>query len=322
MGKKRANWLQGICDVVMGLPVLVTLALSLLVLMASTARAAEVVGNDIDGWISSLSLPPGVRQIQAETETGVSYRLVLSELKRQSATTFGEQERAVFGDVRRRAWEINGRQDLEELTALFRRQMPEGQLLYQCQSLDCGSSHFWANEIFGNGRLVGRDRYQSYFVWAEPLANSTGQRVYLFYAAGRGSRQTVIGLNVVDTQSPLTRAAVSHAAVEEALASSSGWLPGFVADHGSLDTDASAVLIEVIKGTSRGLKQRLFLTVHCYDDTNMLVNTQCSQRLAEQLRVATYDGVTELPVQGLGALVIPDSGGYQPRLRFVVWPRR
>ncbi len=38
------------------------------------------------------------------------------------------------------------------------------QVLYQCRALDCGSNPFWANEIFRNARLGGREQNQFYRV--------------------------------------------------------------------------------------------------------------------------------------------------------------
>lgn len=48
------------------------------------------------------------------------------------------------------------------------------QLLFWCKARDCGESSLWANEIFGNAKLVGADSQQEYLLLrlAEPQANS------------------------------------------------------------------------------------------------------------------------------------------------------
>ena len=296
-------------------------SLSNLAMHVSPALAdSDSIGNP-GKWLDELPLWPGRREVDRQYHANMSYRLVLSELKRQAATTIGEQERVIQGSVWRRVWEVSRRIDLDNLALQIREQMPEGELLYECGSLDCGSSHFWANEIFDNGRLVGRDRYQRYFVLSQRIS-AQRQRVFLMYATYRGSRQTVIGLNVIETGNALNKADVSRQAIEELLANNSGWLPGFVITDGGLDKEASETLLEAIKDLPRGLRTRLFLTVHCYEHTDMEANLQCSERLAEQLRVATYDGLTELPVRGLGALVLPENTQVEPALRFVFWPTR
>jgi len=274
-------------------------------------------------WLDRLTLWPGMVVVDRHQDVNVSYRLVLSELKRQSATTFGERERVVQGDVWRGVWEVGQRINLDQLVQQVRQQMPsDGDVLYACESLDCGSSHFWANEIFANGRLVGRDRYQRYLVLSQTLANQR-QRVYLLYATYRGGRQTVMSMNVVETDVVLASPDVTPQNIEEQLANNSGWLPGFVTRDGVLDQKASAVLLDALKALPDGLRQRLFLTVHCYGSTDMDENLQCSERLSSQLRVATFNGVTELSVSGLGALVLPEHHNtLEPAVRFVVWPTR
>lgn len=274
-------------------------------------------------WLDQLNLWPGMMTIDRHQDVNISYRLVLSELKRQSATTFGERERVVQGNVWRGVWEVGQRINLDQLVQQVRQQMPaNGDVLYACESLDCGSSHFWANDIFANGRLVGRDRYQRYLVVSQTLADQR-QRIYLLYATYRGGRQTVVGINVVETDVVLASPDVTPQNIEEQLANNSGWLPGFVIRNGSLDQQASAVLLDALKALPDGLRQRLFLTVHCYDSTDMDDNLQCSERLSSQLRVATFNGVTELSVSGLGALVLPEHHNtLEPAVRFVVWPTR
>lgn len=306
-------------------PTLTILSMICLISFGVTAPShftwADSVYDKPEQWLDQLTLWPGTQEVDRQFHQDLSYRLVLSELKRQAATTFGEQERVIQGRVWRRAWEISRRLDLDTLTRQLREQMPNGDLLYECESLDCGSSHFWANEIFDNGRLVGRDRYQRYLVLSQRVSDQT-QRVYLLYATYRGSRQTVIGINVVETGNALVKADVSRQQIEEILANSSGWLPGFVVANGGLDNQASDALLEVIRELPKGLRKRLFLTVHCFEYTDMEENIRCSERLAEQLRVATYDGLTELPIRGLGALVLPEHSQVEPAVRFVFWPTR
>lgn len=48
------------------------------------------------------------------------------------------------------------------------------ELLFWCQARDCGESSLWANEVFGNSKLVGSDEQQSYLLLrrAAPLRTS------------------------------------------------------------------------------------------------------------------------------------------------------
>ncbi|MGS8551679.1 DUF4892 domain-containing protein, partial [Salmonella enterica] len=53
-------------------------------------------------------------------------------------------------------------------------QQQGAQLLFWCQARDCGESSLWANEVFGNAKLVGADGQQEYLLLrlAAPQDNS------------------------------------------------------------------------------------------------------------------------------------------------------
>ncbi|WP_169449493.1 DUF4892 domain-containing protein [Oceanobacter kriegii] len=269
--------------------------------------------------------PAGSRLLTDRTEAVRNYRLALSDLKRQSATTFSEQEVRVNGELRRLAWESGEKLDLTSAVTPLLITLDASMsatILYQCEDLDCGSSHFWANEIFGNGRLVGRDNQQRLVIAYLTDAASGEHTVVMYYASHRGPRQTVAGMNILKTKDRILPETISRADVENRLSASSGWLPGFVADGGAFDASQSQALIDVLKGLSDGVKQRLHLVVHCYESGDMAVNQSCSERLAKQLRVATFDGSRELNVSAGAALALAPETSNKPALRFVFWPRR
>lgn len=295
---------------------LVSRVLGFVLLVAGCATA----GAANSGLTQEMNPWPGARSIANTDKPVVGYRLITSSLKRQSATTFGEHEVALSGNLQRRAWEISARQDLDQVVDFVLGQLDYDRLLYQCEDLDCGSSHFWANEVFGTGRLVGRDNAQRYRVLLKEQGDQ--KLVYLLYVTHRGPRQTVYGVDVIQTRDKVTQGEVSRADVEKTLAQSQGWLPGMVVGENGLDEAASAALIDTLKGQSVSVKRRLYLIVHCYESTDMEANQACSDRIAEQLRLATFDGARQLDVRGQGALLLPPDQQLTPALRFVFWPTR
>lgn len=282
---------------------------TLLVGLCLPAYATE----DIRPW-------PGSRVINEEAGPVSGYRLITSGLKRQAATTFGASERHLPGTLARKAWEISHRQDLDTLRNFLINQLEFDELLYQCDDLDCGSSHFWANEVFGTGRLVGRDTDQQYQVLLKYEGDI--KHLYLIYLTHRGPRQTVYGIDHLTTQAAVHDGDINQEEVEKALASSEGWLPGLVAEGDTLNQEASVALINGLKSQAAGVKRRLFLMVHCYESKDMATNQVCSDRLAEQLRLATYDGIYQLDIRGHAALAVPPDRQLVPAVRFVFWPRR
>ena len=95
-------------------------------------------------------------QIQNEERSVLdSYRLVLSSSTRAQASP-GQNELRLKGELWRRTWAVESQFTLDEVTTFFEKQIENLPILYHCRALDCGSSHFWANEVFSNARLVGR----------------------------------------------------------------------------------------------------------------------------------------------------------------------
>ncbi|MBB5320655.1 DUF4892 domain-containing protein [Marinobacter oulmenensis] len=62
----------------------------------------------------------------------------------------------------------------------------EARILFECVGIDCGRSNVWANQVFEQSRLLGRDREQDYLVAA--TMDSAGQRwLTLVYTVTRGN---------------------------------------------------------------------------------------------------------------------------------------
>lgn len=65
-------------------------------------------------------------------------------------------------------------------------QARQAKILFECSGIDCGRSNVWANQIFEQSRLLGRDREQDYLVAA--TMDSAGQRwLTLVYTVTRGN---------------------------------------------------------------------------------------------------------------------------------------
>ncbi|MAD46416.1 MAG: hypothetical protein CMI02_19275 [Oceanospirillaceae bacterium] len=269
----------------------------------------------------ALEAFPQSRLQDEQKEDVAGYRLVLSELKRTQATTYGEEERLLNGQLWRRVWSVAERFPWSEVARHFASQTEGADVLYQCQGLDCGSNNFWANEIFGNARLVGREQNQFYQVSMSRAEDGT-KTLYVLYVVQRGTRQVMINLDEFTTRDQVLAAEVTEAQIREALKNTAGWLPGLETSGAQLDEERSSALINELKSLTPSLKRRLYLLVHCYDASHMADNILCSERLAEQLRVATFDGQYELNIIGHGALTPAPDNDLKPALRFVFWPGR
>lgn len=266
---------------------------------------------------TELQAPPLAQLTSTNTELVHNYRLVLSELKRQHAQTFGEQEQRTKGKLWRRSWRTN-EYDLNEINQFFLQQLSNAQLLYKCQNLDCGTSQFWANEIFANPALLGRDNQQRYFV-----AQQSGKvnLIYVFYAAKRHTGAYSFNLDILTSQQPLASQAVTGTHITQQLKANSGWLSGLhTYPDGRLDADKSHSLLTALKQLPEHVKTRLYLLVHVYQHASMQDNLQASDILAKSLIKQTQSAGKALNIQGLGALTPAPNKPSKPQLRFVFWP--
>lgn len=258
---------------------------------------------------------PDFAELSNHAKHSVSnYRLVISTLKRQNAQTFGEKERRLKGKLWRRQWLAIKGYDLDEIQRFFLKQLKTADILYQCQNRDCGSSQFWANKVFEQPALLGRDNHQRYFV---ALKKGNPNQFYIFYAAKRHTGQIRFQLDILSsTENPNPQAVSSQSLMSE-LAKGSGWLTGFYTTaHGGLDLEKSQTLIDALNRLPTSTKQRLYLVVHDYQNLHMQDNIRGSQALALQLKQQT-----KLDVRGLGALTLSPDESLKPKLRFVLWPK-
>ena len=244
------------------------------------------------------------------------YRLVLSELDNKQGQVFGERECRLSGDLNRRVDELPAGLPLEEVLTHYLNQVDGERLLYLCRGIDCGSSHFWANDVFGISRLVSREKDQAYFA---SLSAKNGKNVVkIVYISLRGGREPKALIDTLTTTDAVMAQTATMSDVSAALAHTSGWLPGLVVNAGHVDIDSSQPLITVINQLSAGVKSRLQLIMHCYDGVHIDDTLACSNTLASELQSA----LPGLEVRAQGALTPSPDSAATPAVRFVIWPGR
>lgn len=287
---------------------ILNLILSLSVLSAGQVNASE---------LSTTTGFPRAELVEESQLNNTEYRLVISGLKRKRAETSGEVERLITGDVNRQFWQISTNHTVDQVMNYFLDEWQNEKILYRCKGLDCGSSNFWANEIFDNAKLYGRDKNQAYIA---ALVPGSPNEVYVLYVVQRSKQKLFFNLDTITTTNELTDDNVERENLLAAMKKESGWLEGLVVSNGRIDEKKSAVLLSTLRELDITVKRRLNLVVHCYEANNMADNFSCSSRLSQQLRAAIYKDF-EIPVFAHGALTLPPQGSLEPQLRFILWPR-
>lgn len=285
--------------------------LSLCVLLAFQIPTQAQASN-----ITTTEGFPRAELLEESNFNNVEYRLVISGLKRKRAATSGEVERLITGEINRQFWQISTNHDVDQVMEYFLNQWKDEEIIYRCKGLDCGSSNFWANSIFENAKLYGRDANQAYVV-AKIAGDPT--KIYVLYAVQRSKNKLYFNLDQIKTTDSISGQKIESQELLMALKKDSGWLNGLSVVDGRIDEKASEVLLDTLKNLDGTLKRRLNLIVHCYHSNSMSENLSCSNRLAQQLRAAIYQN-TEIPVFGQGALTLPVGNDLNPQVRFILWP--
>ena len=229
-------------------------------------------------------------------QTVRNYRFPLGAVVKINRDVRIDKEQELSGQLTRTTWEMPKSFDPNELLERLRDQVisQKGEILFECEGRDCGTSNIWANDLFNNADLYGRDDYQRYF------AAELDDQYLAAYAVRRGNRRVYLHLDQI------TEAEQAVPWLE--LLVDRGWvkLPDteeptlkLLADH--LQKNSSPIRIV---GHQQGIDQG--------------IAEQESKRLAE--RVASYlvdragVRVDQFEVHGLGALAPSVLGADQSAL--------
>lgn len=107
---------------------------------------------------------PGSRIVDYRVENNAVYSLALGRMQRAAGRVAPSQSERFSGNLRRITYEIPDGFSGQEVFNHFRTQLLSANQreLFNCQGRDCGSSNFWANDVFGNRILYGPENGQFY----------------------------------------------------------------------------------------------------------------------------------------------------------------
>ena len=151
------------CQFVSRLLPLVTLLLGLPVV--SAAQSEDVVFG-----FSDHSLIAGFDDseiIERDLQRDINYRIVLGALERVRGEVIPEGSERLRGDVTKITYEVSQEFTGEDVYAFYQEQLTAKnyEVLYSCGGRECGSSNYWANDIFSNRILYGPELNQHFMAF-------------------------------------------------------------------------------------------------------------------------------------------------------------
>ncbi|HBW84513.1 MAG TPA: hypothetical protein DEF79_10790 [Gammaproteobacteria bacterium] len=144
----------------------------------------------------------------AEFEADTNYRLVLGRLQRSRGVVVPESSERIRGDVSKLIFEIPREYSGEDVFGYFQSNfyVKGYEKLFECIGRECGSSNYWANDIFRNRVLYGPERNQYFLNVRVPSEGKEPAHISL-YVITRGNRRTYSYLEIVEpsgTSGPIT----------------------------------------------------------------------------------------------------------------------
>lgn len=237
-------------------------------------------------------------------ETG-DYRLVLGAVVKIDRQVRSDVELRLSGELDRISWEIPRSHEPQEAFFYFRDQLLDrgAQLLFECDGRSCGASNIWANDLFGNATLYGRDDTQRY------MAAQLNGNHFAVYAVRRGNQRVYFHIDLLRSDQD------AEQAWNIPLESQGYSLLPLWPESPDLAAQALSEWMKMHPGKVRVVFHQAGLDV------------ELSQRKAERLAIAFMDRVLaegipaeRIEVFGLGPLV-PSVLGAKQQVAEVIWLR-
>jgi Domain of unknown function (DUF4892) len=157
-------------------------SLALTMLIASTAIAE----TPLELLERFNAYPHAISVNQSERDV-VDYEVGLGAMQKiRGAWRFKHSER-LTGTLTRFTWQITDGFTSNEVLQEIESQLDSSALLFSCDGRSCGQGVQWANRVFGERVLYGRDDLQRYRVYG--AENGEKNRVILFSSARTADRQ-------------------------------------------------------------------------------------------------------------------------------------
>lgn len=238
-----------------------------------------------------------VELVNDANEVVTQYRLPLGAVKRRSGREFLEQEKHVAGDLYRATYEIPRLYALDEVKDFWLQWINKnnGKILFQCEALACGSSNYWANQLFGNRLLYGPEQSQTL------LVAELGERYVVVYIIERGNKKRYYHVDSLVRKSLEQERSLSNDEILKLLTLQKYWIPHSVKIIDG-DLKISGGLKEMAELIEKDLADYTVALVGHGD--NVAQSKYFADQLLEQLKTA---GLSRRDVKLYGV------GPYSPR---------
>ena len=116
--------------------------------------------------------------IERNLQRDINHRIVLGGLERIRGEVIPEDSERLRGDVTRITYEVSQEFTGADVYQFFKEEIDSRnyEMLFECVGRGCGSSNYWANDIFRNRILYGPESNQYYMAFRAGSRGCPGRR--------------------------------------------------------------------------------------------------------------------------------------------------
>ncbi|MEX2335472.1 MAG: DUF4892 domain-containing protein [Pseudohongiella sp.] len=287
--------------------------LVLLVLGSAPASLAADVAGSSD--YAGFERFPGATIVDYRQQASTVYNLPLGRMQRAAGTVAPSQAERFQGHLRRITYEIPDGYPDEEVYGFYRDQLlsQNQRALFSCQGRGCGSSNFWANDVFGNRILYGPETSQFYLASTyQGVRDGEDVNGYAaLYVVTRGNRRMYAHIDFLELPAQLaaeqregldaTPQALEQRLMRERAVVITGL--GFDASDSLINDEGIAQIVDVLQ---RNALLNVYIVGHLQDDDPLeTLQARSAQRAEAVLNRVVAEGgidVDRLQAHGLGPL--------------------
>ena len=197
------------------------LALAGLPLLSFAQTSAVEVGFTDHSLITGFAYS---EIIERELDRDINHQFVLGALERVRGEVIPEDSQRLRGDVTKINYKISEEFTGADVYQFFQEQLESRnyEALFSCEGRACGSSNYWANDVFRNRTLYGPERNQFYMAFRSRAAAENAP-YFALYIITRVNRRIYAYIEIIEpggTQDSEQIAAIEEPQVEEAAMSS------------------------------------------------------------------------------------------------------
>ncbi len=166
--------------------------------LMSTGAFAQLAPSDADDH-ALVTRFLGAEIVDYRTPGISNYRLALDRMQRVNGQVSAGKEERIRGTLTRITYRIpDGYPGADVFEHYSEQLLAAGSELFRCQGRGCGSSNFWANDVFENRILYGPEAEQFYMASSVTNANASISAYIALYVVTRGNRSVYAHLDILE----------------------------------------------------------------------------------------------------------------------------